>query len=253
MTLPYILLSAVRDRLIAAIGIGLIAIWLVAAFAGSTSIAEEGAAATVFAGFGARLLVVFGIVLFVSLQVRRLAESGEMHVLLATPISRTRFVIQAWAGFAVLAIGFAVAAGGISALAGWSVAQPFGLAVWTGTLALEAVVMAAFALFVALGLRGMIAGLIVCLGFYALTRMLGVILAIARSEYAPAEAKDGVVGRAVDLLGLVLPRLDLLAESRWLVYGIEATGSVGLATLQAVAYTLVLVAAAVFDARGRAL
>lgn len=253
MTLPYILLSAVRDRLVAAMAAGLLAVWLLAAFAGGTSIAEQGEAATVFAGFAARLLVVFATVVFVALQVRRLADSGELHLLLATPISRTRFVVQAWAGFAALAVAFAVAAGLIAGLAGWPPAEPAGLTVWTATLALEAVVMAAFALFVTLGLRGLVAGLIVCFGFYALTRMLGVLLAVARSEYAPEAARSTWIGGVVDALGYVLPRLDLLAESRWLVYGIEAPGTVGLAAVQAAVYTGVLVAAAVFDARGRAL
>ncbi|SDF75563.1 hypothetical protein SAMN05216241_102238 [Limimonas halophila] len=250
MTLPYLLLSALRDRLVAAMAMGLVAIWLVAAFAGGTSIAEEGAAASVFAAFGARLLVIGGLVLFVALQVRRLSESGELHLLLATPVSRGRFVVQAWAGFATLAVGFALAAGAIAGVAGWPPAQPAGLAVWTATLALEGIVMAALALFVALGLRGVIAGVLVALGLYVVARMMGVLLAIANSKFAPT---DGWMGQLVDVLGLLLPRLDLLAQSRWLVHGLESPYTIGIAAAQAAVYTAALVAAVVFDAQGQSL
>lgn len=253
MVLRYLLLTALRDRLFAAMVLGLAAIWLFAVFAGSTSIVEDAQTAAAFAAFGARLLVVLGMALFVALHVRRLLDSRELHLLLSRPLARPRFVMSYWAGFAVVALGLSLAAGAAVWGTGPGVLDPAGLAAWTGTLALEAAVMTAFALFVALGLDSAVASILAAAGFYALARMLGVLLAITRSELQPGGAFATWMDGAVSVLAMLLPRLDRFAPGAWPVHGPADAGTLGLVAAQGVLYTALLVAASVFDFNRRAL
>lgn len=247
MILRYLLLTAVRDRLVGAMLAGLGVIWLLAGFAGGTSILEGPQTAAAFAAFAARLLVVAGMVVFVALHVRRLLDSRELHLLLSRPVARPRFVISYWASFAAVALGLSLAAGAAVWGTGPGTLAPVGVAAFTGTLALEAGLMTAFALFVALGLDSAIAAILVATGFYVLARMLGLLLAISRAELGPGGAFGGWMAGTVEVLATVLPRLDLFAVGAWPVHGLDGAPGLALATLQGVLYTLLLLAASVFD------
>lgn len=251
MTLRYLLITAVRDRLVLATLAALAVIWLMASFTGGTSLVEDREARIVFAGFAGRLVVVVGIVLFTALHVRRLTESRELDLILSKPVSRAAFVCTYQLSLALLGGGLAIAAGTAVALAGWWPPAPAGLAVWTGTLALEAAVMAGFALFVTLGGKPPLAGVLAALGFYALARMLGVLLAITRSELRGGGEFNSWMNGIVEALGMLLPRLDLFAASRWLVYGVEAPETAVLVAVQGALYAALLAAAAVFDVTRR--
>lgn len=253
MILRYLLLTALRDRLFAIILVGLAAIWLLAVFAGSTSIVEKAQAAAAFAAFGARLLVVLGMAVFVALHVRRLLDSRELHLLLSRPLARPRFVVTYWASFALVGLGLSLAAGVAVWGTGPAALDTAGLAAWTGTLALEAAVMTAFALFVALGLDSAVAGILITAAFYALARMLGVLLAITRSELQPGGALATWMDGAVSVLAMLLPRLDRFAPGAWPSAGIDDPADLGLVLAQGMLYTALLVAASVFDFNRRML
>ena len=55
----------------------------------------------------------------------------------------------------------------------------------------------------------------------------------------------------MELISVIMPRLDLFTQTRWLVYGIG--GEVGLTSIavQSMVYVSLLTAAAVFDIRRR--
>ena len=82
--------------------------------------------------------------------------------------------------------------------------------------------------------------------------MIGLI-----SGIATVQADAGPVGWAIDLvvtgLVLILPRLDLLVRSSWLVHGVEADLGLGIVLVQGLVYTAVLAAAASFDFERRQL
>ncbi|MEQ8966049.1 MAG: hypothetical protein RID91_09510 [Azospirillaceae bacterium] len=247
-----VLILALGDRLIGAMLAAIAAVALLAGFLGDRSVAEQGATGLAFAGFGLRLTVIAGLVLHVVFQIRREIDSRELLLALSRPVSRAGLVVAWWAGFAVIGAGLATAAG--LAVAATGPADPAGLALWTGSLALEAALMAAFALFFALGLNGTVAAAIGCLGFYVLGRMVGVIEAIRRSPLrAPDTELDRGLDRGFDLLGLLVPRLDLFGQGAWLVHGPPEPGLVALIATQGAVFTALLVVAAVIDFRGKAL
>ena len=139
----------------------------------------------------------------------------------------------------------------ITALAGLTVgaiARP-GLAAagwWTLSLFVEGTLAAVAALFFALALRSAVTSALACLGLYALGRMIGLLGGIAAAGVDPGPVA-WTLDRLVGLLALVLPRLDLLSQSDWLVHGVGDAARLGSALFQSALYVVLLGAAARFD------
>ena len=55
------------------------------------------------------------------------------------------------------------------------------------------------------------------LGFYALARMVGVLLSI--TSMPPANWFFAAIGSAMKLISITIPRLDMMGQTTWLVYG----------------------------------
>ena len=138
------------------------------------------------------------------------------------------------AALAGIAVG-AIASPGLAA-AGW----------WTLSLFVEGVIVAVAALFFALALPSAVTSALAALGLYALGRMIGLLGGIA-AAHAPAGPIMWTLDRLVGLLTLVLPRLDLLSRSAWLVHGAGDLAGLGPALLQGLVYVMLLGAAASFD------
>ena len=146
----------------------------------------------------------------------------------------------------------------LAVLAGISVAasgrpEPAALGLWTSSLMVEAAIAATAALLFALVLSSVVAAALACLGFYVLSRMIGLL-----GELAGAHGGSGPEGwladQAVFLLGLVLPRVDLLARTSWLVHGAgDDAAALGLIFAQGLVYLVLLTAAAGIDFERRAL
>ena len=235
---------ALCERLLLTVLAALVASAALAAFLGSTALVEQREFAAVLAANAGRLLVVLALVLFTCFHVRRAFDSREVDLLLARPISRRDFVL-AYAAMLILAAALMAALAG---LAVGLIARP-GLAAfawWTLSLFVEAMVVAVAALFFALALGSAVASALACLGLYALGRLIGLLggIAAAQSHAGPLErALDQLIG----VLALVLPRLDLLGRSVWLVHGVGDPGQIATSLLQGALYALLLGAAASFD------
>lgn len=249
-TLRYLVLTALRDRLFAAMLTGIAVIALLGAFLGDKSVVEGQEATAAFVAFATRLLVICGMVLFVAIHVRRGFESREMLLILSRPISRGRVVLAYWAGFSAIALLLVAPAVLALALVGAPAAD--GLALWGLSLALESMLLIAFALFFAFGVSGVVAAALGCLGFYVLARMIGVLNAIRSSEFRDGSLTFApAVDRAIDVLAMLVPRLDLFGQSRWLVHGIDRPELVPVLLGQAAVYTALIVTAAIFDFQRR--
>jgi hypothetical protein len=242
--LNYQLRVALGERLVLTVLAALVASSALAAFLGSTALVEQREFAAVLAANAGRLLVVLALVLFTCFHVRRAFDSREIDLLLARPISRRDFVL-AYVAMLILCAALMAALAG---LAVGLIARPgpaaFGW--WTLSLFVEAMVVAVAALFFALALGSGVTSALACLGLYALGRLIGLLAGIAA-----AQSHDGPLERTLDqlvgLLALILPRLDLLGRSAWLVHGVGDPGQVATALLQGALYVLLLGAAASFD------
>ncbi len=242
--LGYLLRVALGERLLAILLATLAASAALAVFLGSTALVEQREFAAVLAANAARLVVVLALVLFTCCHVRRAFEAGAVDLLLSRPISRRDFVLAhvlmliLGAGLMAVLAGLAV---GAIARAGWAAA-----AWWTLSLFVEGAIVAVAALFFALALASAVTSALACLGLYALGRMIGLLGGIAA-----ADDRTGPIAWTLDhlvaLLALILPRLDLLSRSAWLVHGIGDPVQLGPALLQGGLYVVLLGAAASFD------
>ncbi len=191
-----------------------------------------------------RLIRVVGLVLFVCFYLRRSFESREVELMLSRPISRTAFVLAHVISFILLALVAAV----IAATVVGAVArpEPEALLRWGLSLWLECSIMVLTALFFSLALPSAVANVMACFGFYVLSRMIGLLTGIAQSTGHDSLALR-LVGRAMEAISIVIPRLDLFGQTSWLVYGVGGEIGFSVIALQALVYAPLIVAAAVFD------
>jgi len=251
VTFRYIVLTAVRDRLVLGLSLALLGAVLVAAFLGGATVMEGRDTALTFAGFSTRLILIAGLILFVCFHIQRSFENREIDLMLSRPVSRTQFVLITWAGFSGVAVFLTLVAVIVLPIAGMP--PPGALALWAASLLMEALVMVAAALFFSLSLRSAVASVMASFGFYLVARMEGFMLGIVQSDWSAtaANALGDVVSQAIYIVGLVMPRLDLFGQTWWLSYGDSEGGALVPLLAQTGVYLPLLLAAAVFDFRRR--
>lgn len=219
----YVLTAALRDKLMVTLALMILMGAAVAVFMGSAAVTEGDRFALVFGSGGLRFLGVTGLVLFCCFYVRRSFENKEVEFLLSRPISRISFLNSHALAFSVLAFFIAVAVTAVVAVLGRP--DTTGLLVWGASLAVEFAIMAVAALFFSMVLSSAAGSALATLGLYALARMVGTLLGIL--DHAPANWFFAVIGNLMKLISIATPRLDMMGQTTWLVYGIGGAGGVG--------------------------
>lgn len=220
----FILTAALRDRLMITLLVMIVLGASLATFLGGASVSEEASFALVFGAGGLRFLGVIGIVLFVSFYMRRSFETKEVEFLLSRPVSRMTFLFSHALAFMLLALAVALAVAAAVFFLGKP--DPGGLAAWGGSIAIELSIMAVTSLFFSLVLSSAAGSALAALGVYVLSRMIGVLIGIA--ALPPGNVVFLVLNKIMDAVSVIVPRLDLMGQTSWLVYGVEGAGDVGL-------------------------
>ncbi|MBF0560457.1 MAG: hypothetical protein HQL37_00300 [Alphaproteobacteria bacterium] len=249
-TIHYLLLIAMRDRFLVTLAGFLLLAGLVSRFIGDSAIVETNAAALAFAGAAVRLILVVGVVLFVAVHIGRMYDNREMEVLLSRPLSRPQVILGLFLGFfavALLLAGLAVAA---VLIAGQPV--PAGLLLWGASLVGETAIMTGVSVYFTLVLRGTITAALISLAFYVLARLIGLMLGMAAGKLALVH---GIAGHFEDgmvtAVSVAVPRLDLFAQTHWLVYGPSGRAVEWTILAQTAIYPPLVLAAAAYDFRRR--
>ncbi len=238
----YVLTAALRDRLIHSFLL-LIAVGLsLSLFLGGAAIVESDQFSVVFAASGLRLAGVAGLVLFIVFYLRRAFETKDVEYILSRAISRPAFLFSHALAFGLLAVFLAVVLSlALCALAPHMVGQAHFL--WGLSLVAEFFIMAQAALFFAFVLSSPTAGALAVFALYVLARMIGQILGIVDSDIGQGFV---FLGYIMQVVSLIVPRLDLMAQTSWLVYG-DSNISVLFILAQGVIYSFLLMMAALFD------
>jgi len=126
-------------------------------------------------------------------------------------------------------------------------ASPAAVALWGLSLAFEAALMAAAALFFAMSLAQLLPAIAASAGFYLLARTMASIQAIATGPHRDESTADRIARWAVDAVALLFPRLDGVTRTEWLLYGTPAAGAYATALGGLAVYGLLLIAAGLFD------
>lgn len=243
--LRYMLITAIRERLFLALPGLLTACAALALFTGGAAITEQREMAAAFFGAGSRIILIFGLIIFVCFHVRRAMTGGETAFILSRPLSRAAFVLVYTASLGVIAV---MCAGLTATLAFLSVRPPLtGLALWSASLLLEAMLMIQAALFFALSLNSAVAAVLASAGFYALSRLSGLLGDLAQSAQNQSWG-DWVLAKGFTVISVILPRLDLFARGEFLVYGWrDGEPGIYLAVLQSLVFMPLILSAAMID------
>lgn len=242
----YVLTAALRDRVVLAMGGMIILAGALCLFLGSAAAIEGDKFALVFAGGALRLAGALGVVLFVVSTIRRAFESRDVEFLLARPISRASFLFSHALAFALLALGVGAAIGLCLYALGPQSMGSIGGGLWIATLLTEYVMLAFVALFFSMVLPSVPGAALATLGFYVLARMSGQILGTID---AGTVGPRGLLSLMMEAISVLIPRLDLLAQSSWLIYGVEGDIARGLilASTQCLVFSALVLMAALWD------
>jgi hypothetical protein len=239
----YVLLEARRSGLPWLALAGIAGAVVLAVFLAQVALTEGRELQAAVAGALLRAFAAFLVAAHVVASVGRESNDKGIELALALPVSRSAWYLGKLAGFA--ACGALLAGAFALPLALWS--APAALAQWWLSLAAELALVAAMGLFFALALPQGASALAATVGLYVLGRAVSAIQAIAAGPLA----EEGASGRAarglIDALALVLPRLDQVTRTEWLLYGAGAATDLLAALAGMAIYFAFLAAAGLFD------
>lgn len=250
----YVLKAAYRDKvMLSAIGLFFIG-GGISAFLGYASILESGRFAVVFTASSLRLIGVISLIIFVTFFIRRSFESRDIDYLLSRPITRNSYVISVSFAFTVIAFMMAVSVSffviGMMVTAGFDLS---GHVMWTASLFLEFVITVNIAMFFAMSLSSATSSTLFTMALYVLGRLSGQILgAVNMKNVDGAEMENAsFVANAFEVVSVIIPRLDLLAHSNWVLYGNDQVNLFLYAFVQGVVFVLMALTATIVDLKRR--
>ncbi len=250
--LRIILTSLLRDKIF----IGLLALNIIASlasfFLGSAAIVESSEMATVFSSACARGISAIGSMIFVGIYVQRLYESKEIEAALSRPLSLSKLIFSYWLSFSILSVILNLPV--IVLIYSISPLKNYAFALWAFSLLLENLIIVAASLFFSLSLEKFGNSFFISLGFYILSRMAFFFDQIASRQLE--ESSDSLAyfyKIIIKIIGTILPRLDLFAQSKWLsTPDIEPSG-LGIFITQFIIYVPFILCAAIYDLRRKRL
>ncbi|MES2729838.1 MAG: hypothetical protein V4621_07060 [Pseudomonadota bacterium] len=213
----YVLMGARHDRIILSIFVAIGLACALSIFLGSAAVVEKPEFAFVYMAASLRNLGAFGLMIFIVFFFRRAMDNRDVDFLLSRPVSRACFLISHVVGFAIIAVAIAALVFGAITIFGWRGWQP-GFLLWGGSYAIELLCVMMVSLFFSVMLRSASSATFACLAFYILCRLLGQISGILAHK-SDIDISHGVLNGIMQSVMLFLPRLDLLGQTSWLLYG----------------------------------
>ena len=239
----FVLLEALRSGLPWLAGASLVLAVGLAAFLSQVAVTESAALQAAIVAAVLRAAAVFLVAVHVASSTLREINDKGLELMLALPLRRSTQYLGRLMGHvacgAVLALAFA------APLALWAV--PSAVALWALSLAFEAGMVAAAALFFSMTLGQLVPAIAATAGLYLLGRSIAAIQAIAAGPLTEASLASTLERAVLDALAFLLPRLDASTRSEWLLHGLPEANAylAGLAGL--LVYSALLTAAGLFD------
>jgi ABC-type transport system involved in multi-copper enzyme maturation permease subunit len=237
------LLEAARSRMIWIVAILCLLSVGLAGFIGQVAIIEAAQIqATVLAAI-LRAAAAFLTAAFVTMSIVREYNDKVFELMLAQPWPRGVYLAGKFVGFSTAAAALAI----IVSLPLLPFVPLDRLGAWTLSLGCELVIVAAMSLFCVITLTHIVPALATVLGFYVLARSIAAMQVIAAASEGSGTWAERAADWVIRAIALVLPRLDLMTRSDWLVAAAPAPAALAGVVGQAVAYAVLLIAAAQFD------
>lgn len=218
LLVKYVLTAALRDRLL----LGFILLMMLgvslSVFMGSSALTEKDQFSLVFAAGGLRIAGLITLTLFIVFYMRRSFETRDVEYMLSRPISRFQFLMAHSFAFGFLA---SLAALLITTLLFFmpSTTQSGGVIIWGLSLWVEYIIMVNVALFFAFSLSSAVVATMMTFALYMLARLMGSILGIIAAT--GESAAQIILEKIMLVISIFVPRLDLMGQTSWLLYGFE--------------------------------
>lgn len=242
--IQYVLKAAIRDKLIIAMLVLIALTSSMSIFMASSAITEQDQFLAVYASGSLRIVAILGLIVFTAFFVRRSFEHKDVEFILSRPISRINFVLSYAAAFSILAVIISAACG-LALLAISPALLSSELLLWTFSIMIEAIIMINMAFFFSMILSSAATAVMGVLAFYVLARMMGQILGILASGTAgPVSQGIEVV---MSMVSSITPRLDLMGQTSWLVYGIGPDVNLMFIAIQGGIFLFLILIAALLD------
>ena len=216
---------------------------LLAAFLSQVALTEARALQLAVVAALLRACAVFLIAVQVSASVMREVNDKGLELMLSLPLARSSHYLGRLAGFSVMAVALAF----LFALPLLVWAGPRVVALWATSLALEGTLVAAAALFFAMTLAQPVPAIAATAGLYLLARSMAAIQAIASGPLVEPSLANQAARFCVEAVALLLPRLDAVTSSDWLLYGAPGAAEFAATMGTLLVYTALLAAAGLFD------
>jgi hypothetical protein len=221
----------------------IVAAVVLAAFLAQVALTESLLLQTALAAALLRACGVFLVALAVASSTAREVADKGLEFMLSLPLSRGTQYLGRWLGHAWSAVLVSIAFS--LPLLLWSPAAA--VAYWGMSLALELALVAALTLFFSMAFGQLLPAVAASAGFYLLARALSTIQAIASAPLVETDWAQRAAQSVIDVIAFVLPRLDAVTRTDWLLYGAPPAGAYLAALGGLVLYTLLLLAAGLVD------
>ncbi len=217
-------------------------------FFGSSALSETDQFSLVFAGAGLRLTTNMILILFVVFYLRRAFESHDVEYLLSRPISKLQFLLAHFVSFVLLALLASILVT-LTLLLLPSTASGNSLWLWGISLWLELSLMVTVALFFSMVLSSAVTASMASFAFYVLARLIGDILGIIATEKSAPFMF--LMEKIMFVISIFVPRLDLMAQSNWLLYGVSNDTNLAVISGQLIIFIAFILSAAYLDLNKR--
>ena len=240
----FVWLEAVRTRLPwVVVGMAL-ALFAASLFVRSLALTESTRVQIGFLAATLRFATVFVVCLHVLGSMLREAQDRGTELLLSIDITRFEYLAGKVLGYTVVAAGISL----LFALPLLVIAPVPASLAWFASLVLEAWIIVAAALFCVITFNQLMLAASFVLAFYLLSRdMASVVLVSSASILADDTMAHGVLAWGVKALALLLPGLHAFTGTGWLLEDPVGLATLGRLAVEAIVYSLLLFAAALFD------
>lgn len=237
-------LEAMRNRLAwlaaAVVGVSL----ALAQFLNQVAIAESLQIQLALLAALLRVAAVFIVATFVITSMVREANDKVTELLLSQPVPRSIYFLAKLAGYALVAAALAV----VFALPLALFAHTPGVLIWAASLTCELMIVASVSLFCVVSLTQVLSAFAATAGFYLLSRSMAAMQIIASASVANEHTlADAVITAVVNAIALILPGIDRMTRTDWLLGAVpgmgEALGLLG----QSALYVVLISSATLFD------
>jgi len=238
-----VLLEAVRNRLLWLAAVVIVAAFGFAQFLNQVAITESREIQAALLAALLRVAAVFIVVTFVITSMVRESSDKVTELMLWLPAPRAIYFFGKFAGYAAVALILAL----LCALPLALFAHPGGLAIWAASLLCELLIVTAMSLFCVLSLTQVVPAFAAVAGFYLLSRSMAAMQIIAGAALQQPTLTDRVVNAIVELIALLLPALDRMTQTTWLLESAPGASTLGAIAGQTAIYLVLIGAAALFD------